>query len=485
MKLSITTENKIGITDDILTLLRQFNLDLLKLEVDDGKIYLQAPTTEKSVQRDFIAQTMKIDGVRWVNSIEMMPAAEQENLVNSLLASIPDAVLGINNKGQVAYANNKAKQTFKAHNDELMPRQLKDFFVDTDWQEKLDNAAASHLPVAVATIAGTMLLEVQSTRTPSGAMSGAMLQFRNQDKVMAGSLLMQGAETNSLDSLVGNSEMFNGLKQRLHSMAAVEAPLCLIGEAGSGKTTLAQACHKLSPRKNRLFTSIDCQTTKGEDLEKLLFGNKNRIGVLSLNQQGTLFLAHIEQLPQHLQGKLFKHLQQHKPAIICSTDKRLTYYRRQGLLTDELASYLDIMRLEVPPLRERRADIEPLARHFLTEFSQQISPPHSLSADALTQLKHYYWPGNIAQLRNTLYRAVILGRDRVIQTADLDMHSSVSLDADLAGMSLPQAVEEFEKHFLQQWYQKYPSSRKLAAQLGVSHTTIAQKIKKYQLSNQH
>lgn len=489
MKLAITTENKLGITDDVLSLLRSHQADLIKVEVEDGKIYLHTQELEKSVQGTIASQLMKIPGIKWVNQIEVLPGVETQNMLESLMQAMPDPVVGINNKGQVSYANDKAKTLFEAHTEnQKMPSQMKQIFVSSGWQDKVNAAASSHLPVNIKTIAGPMLLEVQGIKSNNGQMRGAMLLFRDHDKIMASSYVMQGEEIDGLERLVYQSEAFGAVVQKAKTLAGVEAPLNIVGETGTGKTLLAHACHSLSPRSHELFTVVDCQAIKGDELERLLFGVENRPGVLELNQSGTLYFSHIEFMPKHTQEKVLQYLNERQQGpgirVMVSSSQKLQNHQQAGKLLPELVLLLDVLRLDVPPLRERPEDIEPLMQYFLQQFNQQLGQNLSFSLDATARMKRYYWPGNASQLRHATYKAMMVAKEGVIHASDLDLEGAISLEADLEGMTLNEAVSEFEKHFLQHWYQKYPSTRKLARQLGVSHTTIAQKINKYKLNEQ-
>jgi transcriptional regulator of aroF, aroG, tyrA and aromatic amino acid transport len=486
MKLAITTENKLGITDDVLSLLRNHQADLIKVEVEDGKIFLHTQELEKSVQGTLASLLMKIPGVKWVNQIEVLPGVETQNMLESLMQAMPDPVLGINTKGQISYANEIAKALFSAKTDnQKMPLQMKQVFVSNSWQEKVNAAAASHLPVNIKTIAGTMLLEVQAIKDAQGKMSGAMLLFREYDKIRASSYVMQGEEIDGLERLVYHSEAFANVLQKAKTLAHVDAPLNIVGETGTGKTLLAHACHSLSQRNNELFTAVDCQSIKSDELESLLFGANNHPGVLELNQTGTLFFSHIEFMAKHIQEKVLHHFSMKKQPcvrIMASSAQKLISHQQAGKLIPALVLLLDVLRLDVPPLRDRTEDIEPLMQYFLSQFNQQLGQKKVFSLDAVAKMKRYYWPGNASQLRHAIYKAMMLAKDHTIQSSDLDLEGAMSLEADLEGMTLNEAVNEFEKHFLQHWYQKFPSTRKLARQLGVSHTTIAQKINKYHLN---
>lgn len=487
MKLAITTENKLGITDDVLSLLRSHQADLIKVEVEDGKIYLHTQLLDKPTQGNIASQLMKIPGVKWVNQIEVLPGVETQNILVSLMQVMPDPVLGINTKGQISYANDKAMSLFKPHTEkQKMPAQMKDIFLSTGWQEKVNAAAASNIPVHIKTIAGTMLLEVQGTKDMQGNMSGAMLLFRDYDKIRASSYVMQGEEIDGLERLVYQSEVFGMVLQKAKTVANVDAPLNIVGETGTGKTLLAHACHSLSQRSHELFTVVDCQSMKSDEMESLLFGVEHRPGVLALNQSGTLFFSHIEFMDSHIQAKVLEYFQKQplngRVRIMVSSAQKLVVHQQAGKLLPAMVMLLDVLRLDVPPLRDRPEDIEPLMQYFLTQFNQQLGQNMMISLDATVKMKRYYWPGNASQLRHAIYKAMMLAKEGVIQSSDLDLEGAMSLEADLEGMTLNEAVSEFEKHFLQHWYQKFPSTRKLARKLGVSHTTIAQKINKYNLN---
>jgi transcriptional regulator of aroF, aroG, tyrA and aromatic amino acid transport len=489
MKLAITTENKLGITDDVLSLLRSHQADLIKVEVEDGKIFLHTQELEKSVQGTIASQLMKIPGIKWVNQIEVLPGVETQNMLASLMQAMPDPVIGINTKGQIAYVNDKAKSLFEPFaENQKMPKQMKQIFVSEGWQDKVNAAANSHLPVNIKTIAGKMLLEVQGIKNRQDKMMGAMLLFRDHDKIMASSYVMQGEEIDGLERLVYQSESFGAVLQKAKTLAGVDAPLNIVGETGTGKTLLAHACHSLSPRQNELFTVIDCQAMKSDEMEAMLFGTPNKPGVLELNQSGTLYFSHIEFMSAHTQHKVLAYLQQHNThncvRVMASSAQKLHNHQLAGKLIPELVLLLDVLRLDVPPLRERSEDIEPLMQYFLQQFNQQLGKNLTFSLDASAKMKRYYWPGNASQLKHATFKAMMLATDGVIESSDLDLEGAISLEADLEGMTLNEAVSEFEKHFLQHWYQKYPSTRKLARQLGVSHTTIAQKINKYKLNEQ-
>lgn len=498
MRIKITTENRLGLSKEILSLLAENDIDVKKVEVETGIMFVETELIDKHLSATIASKLMQIPSVKWVENISLMPASERNLFLTSLLNAISDPVFGINNKGQIIYFNDIAGDNFKIK--ENKHSQLKDIFKESDWAVKIDTAAKGNLPVNIKTIAGSMLVEVRAISHKEDKTVGAVLVFHKPDSIATRSQLIESAEIEGFDTLISINEKMKDVLNRASHMSNNPAPLIIYGESGTGKRTIAQAIHHCGNRKNQLFSVIDCSIKKPQQLETELFGLANPVsgkaGLLEISDGGTLYIQSISDMPENCQKKLLSFLQngyfyrvngtiKKNPniKIIASSSQPLKKFVDANQFNSELFYSLDITRLHIPPLRERKEEVEALTQLFIQQLnSQGIRKLEGLSFEALNKIKTYFWPGNITQLKDSVYKAAMICEDGTIKSEDIEIEGHANIESSLENKSLPEAVAEFEKHFLQHWYQKYPSTRRLANQLGVSHTTIAQKLNKYNIT---
>ena len=286
--------------------------------------------------------------------------------------------------------------------------------------------------------------------------------------------------------------------------ASSDAPVLLRGESGTGKSVLARWIHSLSPRSNHPFVVINCPTLSEELLASELFGHakgaftgavRDQPGRVEAAEGGTMFLDEIGDISPALQAKLlrfieekeFERLGENKTRranvrTLAATNRDLAEYVRKGLFREDLLYRLNVIDLQLPPLRDRPEDILRLARRFLGFFAKSARrQTPELSKSAEDALVAYTWPGNIRELRNTIERAVILWPAQVIEPQAFPSHISArvkSAEAPQVGGNF--SLEEIEREHITRVVGRSPSLEDAAAVLGIDSSTLWRKRKKYE-----
>ena len=295
------------------------------------------------------------------------------------------------------------------------------------------------------------------------------------------------------------------MRQALALVARVadhNTTVLITGESGTGKEVIARAIHRASPRANRAFVGINCAAIPENLLESELFGHvrgaftgasADKTGLFEHANGGTILLDEIGELPVGLQAKLLRVLQEGEirrvgdqktrrvdARVLAATARDLEAEVRAGRFREDLFYRINVVAIELPPLRERRDDIAPLARHFAARFSQRFGRPLSLSDAALTWLKEQEWPGNVRELENAIERAAVLNEKPVLE--DRDFHTVPprrEAERGEAG-TLGDIVERAERQAIVEALQATKGNRRAAAErLGVSLRTLFYKIDRY------
>ena len=329
------------------------------------------------------------------------------------------------------------------------------------------------------------------------------------------------------DALIGPSEAMREVHKRIGLAAASAAPVLVRGETGTGKEMVARALHRHSARADAPFIAINCAAIPKELLESELFGHVRgaftgaigeRAGCFRAADGGVLLLDEIGDMAPGVQAKILRALQEgevtplgsHKTVkvdvrVIAATHRDLAAAVREGSFREDLFYRLNVLSIRVPPLRDRLADIIPLAEHFLRlaaarAGSAGTDAAKKLSASAAQLLLQHIWPGNVRELRNLMERCHALVRQRVIGAADLSGDLAVSagelldgegligasgaggLPADWLGGELPATVERLEKLLIGHALAQAKGNRAEAArQLGIHRQLLYRKIAQYGL----
>ena len=311
----------------------------------------------------------------------------------------------------------------------------------------------------------------------------------------------------SLEGIIGTSPKLKAVIDKMKLVAPSRATILIEGESGTGKELIAQAIHQASPRARAPFVAVHCAALSENLLESELFGHERgsftgaterRIGRFESADGGTIFLDEIGEISASTQVKLLRFLETKavervggsKPIeldvrLVAATNRNLERLVREGKFRDDLFFRLNVVRLVMPPLRERAEDIPLLLAHFIKIFSDENGvPPLTLEAGAVRTLQAYAWPGNIRELRNFCENAVVMRRGGSFTEYDLEPKfrgdpgpvSEQPSDKSAAAAN-PLSMEENHKRLLREALLKARGNRTKAAQLmGVSRRTLHRKI---------
>ncbi len=310
------------------------------------------------------------------------------------------------------------------------------------------------------------------------------------------------------DGVVGNSPVMMRVLNILMELTNSESTVLITGESGTGKELIARAIHNNSRRSNKPFVVVNCGALPESLQESELFGHvigsftgavKDKKGIFLEAQGGTLFLDEIGETLLSSQVKLLRFLQNgeirrvgdNKPIfldvrIIVATNKDLDEATKGGAFRKDLFYRLNVIRIHLPPLRERKEDIHVLVNYFVNKYSNKLDKKlPEITAEAMSLLMNYSWPGNVRELENVIERAVTLVMGDRIEASDLALHDSLetdNIDVMIENSGIRAALAQQERKTIIASLKRYAGNRKLAASnLGISTTTLWRKMKEYHI----
>ena len=394
-------------------------------------------------------------------------------------------------------------------------------------QELLERIKEIHpqMPVIIMTAYGSVDGAVEAMKC--GAFDYINKPFSNDDLLLSVSkavkiadayrknkLLVESMEENhSIKRIIGVSPAIKELHLLIKKVAVTNANVLITGESGTGKELVAKAIHYSSKRKDQPFVAINCTALNPGVLESELFGHEKgsftgaiaqKRGKFELAHGGTIFLDEIGEFPLELQPKLLRVIQEHAFErvgglktlksdfrVIAATNKDLKKEVEQGRFREDLYYRLNVVNIELPPLRERPEDIPLLAGHFLKKYSRENNKDiKGFTPEAMQLLTAYNWPGNVRQLENIIESAVVLTQSDMIGVADLpaelkdesrQFKSAVDMLPD--NINLSESLEKIEAALIKRALVKSNFVQvKAAKMLGISKSLLQYKMKKYNIS---
>src|SRR5438477_10866165 len=338
--------------------------------------------------------------------------------------------------------------------------------------------------------------------------ANALERKRLQDE--SRELRTQPRRERGFDTFVGKSRQMVELLEVIRKTADGLSTVMVTGESGTGKELVAQAIHQESPRRSGPFVSVNCGAIPETLMESELFGHvkgaftgavANTVGLFSAAHGGTLFLDEVTEVPQSVQVKLLRVIQEREirrvgdtrdmkvdVRLIAASNRDVAKAVADGILREDLFYRLNVIPIQLPPLRELRDDISLLAAHFVPRLSAELGRPvRSVTPEALAILEHYHWPGNVRELENVIERALVLGSGDTLEASALppDLRrprnvQEIPVELPEEGLDLEATLSQIEQRYIQMALARTGGVQTRAADLlRVSFRQFRYKLQKY------
>ncbi|MED4753901.1 sigma 54-interacting transcriptional regulator [Brevibacillus choshinensis] len=511
--------DRVGITHEVIACFAANQLDIIGMEVKPHYIYVKIPAVPPSQITTIMEMITQVKGIEQARMIPYLPAEERENRIHTILTTVSEGILLLDDQLRVTTINRAAQAMLN-----MEPEQLIHHSIDKLWGEAtIEIQRCLHEAIELPSVQVNLVIGQKFPISyicsyhpiipaEKSERQGVVIVLRDNKQIQELLSIVQRNECFTFEEIVQQSDNMRKCIETAKRVAKSDATVFLQGESGTGKELFARAIHFESSRPTGPFVPINCAAIPDALLESELFGYEQgaftgatkggKLGLFEIAQGGTLFLDEIGDLPLHLQAKLLRVLEERKVRrvggskpipidvrIIAATNRNLSEMTSRGQFREDLYYRLHVIPIMIPPLRERKGDIPMLAQFFMHKVCRATNQPTmQLAHSAIRALQAHHWPGNVRELQNVMERTVYLCPSNDIQAQNLylDIQQDSSGTDPLSSLPtshlLREQMDSYEKRLLMQALKEHTSIRQAATYLGISHTAVLQKMKKYGLS---
>lgn len=447
-----------------------------------------------------------------------------EKGMQGILDLVSDALLICDARGKILNMNRHYEKLFEVNKKEVIGNSIRDLM----YQCQVSDAVELYVIKTGESVSKEVAFQRDANKkvtidsVPVYAENGELCYIVSRAYKNNSDPLPDSKESNTkfdhndnelLQNVIAKSPEMKKVIAMAKHVAAVDTNVLILGESGVGKEVIAEIVHHLSARHKGPLVKINCGAIPESLLESELFGYekgaftgahlKGKVGLFELAQNGTIFLDEIGEMPPHVQVKLLRAIQEKEimriggtkvinldVRIIAATNQDLEKMIDQGVFREDLYYRINVVPLKIPPLRERRDDIEELIFYFLYRINAKYGFRKKINREAVDVLLNYSWPGNVRELENVMERMVVMASSDIISIENIPNKILEEVNNEqfiVTGIrnknSLKEIISKYEKNVIMETLKLHKSIRKAAKALKVDHSTLVRKIQKYHLDD--
>lgn len=517
-RLEIITKDRLGITVEILDKIYKREINLISLEVFFEKVCVKMDNMELKTKEILINELYEIQDVISISETELLYYEQNERRLLAVIDSVDEGIIAIDKKFNINIFNSYCEELFNYQKEEVVGSDIRELIGEESYIQALvvSGKEYNNIELNLKNDRGEIhyLSTGRAIKDDNDNTIGAVASIKDVKKARQLAKIISTKEEGVFKDIIGNSNHLEKVKRIASTVASSESTVLLRGDSGTGKELFSKAIHNMSNRKNKNFVTINCAALPENLLESELFGYEKgsftgailsgKDGLFVEADGGTLFLDEIGELSVILQAKLLRVLQEGKirkigsnkeiqvdVRIIAATNKNLEEMIRDKEFREDLYYRLNVIPIYIPRLNERLEDIPLLVKFFIERLNKKMKRNiRGAQIEFINKLMEYKWPGNVRELQNVIERAMNLCEGDVLTNKELifDFRNKNNFELDIIHElnlekpeELKEIMERLEKEVLTKALSGYKSYRKAAIALGVSHTTIINKIKKYKI----
>jgi transcriptional regulator of aroF, aroG, tyrA and aromatic amino acid transport len=522
LKLELIFKDRVGIVADISTIIAQQGGNIISMEVvrreDRAYVYLEAEKRKIDIRIEQIFEILgKVADLIQIRLIETLPQEERENRFQVVLDNISDGVIAIDREGKVTTINRMAKQALGCTDLDVVGSAVQVLNLpDFQIQECLEGKKFSNLKKDLITKGGrySYFSTGRPIRDSEDHIIGAVEIAKDMQEIKKLARSISDTDKIGFSDIIGRHPAIEAAVAFARKIASTDTVVSIRGDSGTGKELFARAIHADS-RLEGPFVPINCAAVPEQLLESELLGyvggaftggrKDGKPGLFEVARNGTVFLDEIGEMPPESQAKILRVIQDKQvrriggskelpiqTRIITATNRNLEQLVSEKIFRHDLYYRINVLPIHIPPLVERIEDIPLLVEHFLFQLGSKLDKPMpDITANAMQKLMQHNWPGNVRELKNVVERASFLADNNAIDAncvlfsheigQGLQKSPAYKSSEPNTSISLKEQISTYEKQIVMEMLQSSRSIRAAARRLGLSHTALLNKLKKWKL----